>query len=334
MMRYEIHPFFCPTTIALVDDNFNFLNNLGLQLDARHAFRLFQSPIDAEAAINGCTAQPPSIKNFFSAYREREDNDESRHVIDISLSMIHREVHNPRRFEQLGVVVVDYDMPEINGVEFCRRLHNPLIKKILLTGKADERVAVEAFNDGLIDRFIRKQDEDAIVALNQAIADMQHIYFEQLEKMLSDALSVGSPRFLQDRKFAERFQHIRAELGIVEYYLTCLPDGMLMLDEIGTPYLLIVRNQENLRAIHEIAYDQAAPEELLSALRSGRVLPYFWQHNDNYSPACENWWEYLHPATEFAGEDCYLYSLIKNPGGFNFKHLVCYGEYLEQLDKK
>jgi CheY-like chemotaxis protein len=131
---------------------------------------------------------PPVVERFFSLYRHRGDKSVTRHVIDVSLDMIHREVHNEHRFEQVSVVVVDYDMPEIDGLEFCRNLKNKAIKKILLTGKADEQTAVRAFNEKTIDRFIRKQDDDVMARLNRAIAELQREHFDQIEHMLADAL--------------------------------------------------------------------------------------------------------------------------------------------------
>lgn len=334
MKPYAIQPFRFPTTVAFVDDNPAFLSNLGLQLDSRLAYRLFRSPFAALVALNGASAVPPVVERFFSLYRHRNDRSVSRHVIDVSLDMIHREVHDEHRFEQVSVVVVDYDMPEIDGLEFCRSLKSKAIRKILLTGKADEQTAVRAFNDKAIDRFIRKQDDDVMARLNRAIDELQREYFEQMEHMLADALAVGSHLFLRDPGFAERFEEIAGSLGIVEHYLCCAPDGVLMLDMAGTAYLLIVQTEEMMRGHHEIALDQCAPEELLAQLRSGRVLPYFWKTAGNYSPVYEDWRSCLHPAIEFKGRDSYLYSLVKNPDAFNLKYIHPYGDYLERLDSE
>jgi len=333
MTFYEIHPFCFPTTALFVDDNADFLANLALQLDPKLAFRFFHAPIDALVALNASTASPPSVRSFFSPYPEREDDDLSRHVVDISLKAIHREIYNEERFSQISVAVVDYGMPGIDGLEFCRSIKNPMVKKILLTGEADERVAVRAFNERVIDRFIRKQDPEAIADLNQAIGDMQDLYFGQFERLLSDALSVGSPRFLHDIKFAQRFRQIRQALGIVEYYLVCLPDGMLMFDASGASYLMIVRSEQNLIDDYHIAEDQAAPQELLDAMRKRKVIPYFWESQGFYSPQIRNWKTCLHQASEIQGNEWYLYALIKNPPGFNLKYIRCYNDYLEKLDE-
>jgi CheY-like chemotaxis protein len=335
-MTYHIQPFFFPTTVAFVDDNAPFLANLALQLDSRLAYRMFHSPFAALVALNGTSAVPPMVQRFFSLYRHRGDTSYAHHVIDVSLDMIHREVHNEERFEQVSVVVVDYDMPELNGLEFCRGIKNGAIKKILLTGKADEQVAVRAFNERIIDRFIRKQDADVMEQLNRAIDELQHEYFQQVENMLSDALAVGSHLFLRDPEFAVRFRAIHQELGIVEHYLSCTPDGILMLDASGTAHLLIVQTEEMMQGHYEIAYDLNAPAELLEELRGGRTLPYFWKTAGHYDPlyAEENWRAYLHAATEFKGREWYLYALVKNPGAFNLQYVLPYGEYLDRLDRE
>jgi CheY-like chemotaxis protein len=334
MTKHEIQPFFFPTTVAFVDDSGDFLANLSLQLDPLLAFRLFQSPIDALATLNSSGIQSsPSVKSLFSLYEGRDEFDLRRQIVDVDLDMIHREIHDDKRFDQISVVVIDYDMPQMNGVEFCRQLKNPLVRRILLTGKADERVAVEAFNEGLIDRFIRKQEPNAIDSLNQVIREMQPHYFSQIGRMLAGALAIGLYRFLKDPRFAECFNKLSDQLNIVEYYLSCAPGGMLMLDATGTSYLLLVQNEEQFRATHEIAYDQQAPDELLKTLRSGDAMPYFWKTQGNYSSIYEDWRGCLHPATKIQGDEWYAYTVVENPKGFNLKHVLFYADYLDRLDE-
>jgi CheY-like chemotaxis protein len=71
---------------------------------------------------------------------------------------IYKVIYNPRRYEEISTVIVDYDMPSMKGLEFCEKLQNPYIRKILYTGVAGEGLAIEAFNKGLIDGYIRKGD--------------------------------------------------------------------------------------------------------------------------------------------------------------------------------
>jgi len=330
-----IPPFLFPTTVAFVDDSASFLKNLSLRLDPALAFRLFDSPFAALVALNAGTGTAPSVESFFSPYRHRGETSDARHVIDLNLDLIHREVHNEQRFEQISVVVVDYDMPEIDGLEFCRQIKNRATKKILLTGKADELIAVRAFNEGIIDRFIRKQDSEVTSVLRRAIGELQRAYFSDLEQMLSDALAVGSHLFLRDAEFARRFEDIRSEHGIVEHYVCCMPDGVLMLDARGAARLLIVQSEEMLQSQYEIAYDQEAPQGLLDALRRGKSLPYFWRTGGNYSHEhAGDWQACLHPAVEFEGKDWYTYAIVKDPPTFKLDYVLAYADYLDQLDEE
>ncbi len=331
-MKQRIPPFFFPTTVVFVDDSRDFLANLSLQLDSRLAFRLFESPVDALVAINGSPAPESIIERYFSPYRHRDELSQYQHVINLDLDKIHREVYNECRFQQVSVVVVDYDMPELNGLEFCASIRDRTIKKVLLTGKADERIAVKAFNEGIIDRFIMKQDFDAAEQLNTAVAELKQAYFLQMEAMLTDALAVGSHRFLRDPEFTRRFEELTTRLDIVEHYLYTNPEGILMLDSAATPYLLVVQTEEHLFTQYEIAYDQGAPDELLAALRSNQFVPYFWKSGGTYSEDCGDWADCIYPAEEFKGAQWCSFAVIKNPPGICLHTVMSYNEFLEELD--
>ena len=274
MTSHPLPPFYFPTTCVFVDDSTDFLANLSLQLDSQLSYRLFDSPIDALVTLNTQHREMTLTQKYFSRYRYVEDFSLSNHVIDLDLSKIHREVYDEDRFAEISVAVIDYVMPEIDGLEFCRQMKNPLIRKVLLTGKADEKFAVHAFNEGLIDRFIRKNDAAALTKLNQIIVELQQEYFRTAQQPLSDTLMVGTPRFLHDRQFAALFRTLCAQHKIVEFYLCANPDGMLMLDSTGAASLLVVYTEKDLQAQYEIAFEQVAPQMLLDEFkkRQSRAL--------------------------------------------------------------
>ena len=335
MKRYEILPFYFPTTVVFVDDSASFLDNLILHIAPNLAFRLFDSVADALMTVNMDGRVMPETGRYFAPYPFPEELPYGHRAIDLNVDLIHREVHNEHRFEQVAVVVVDYEMPGIDGLEFCRNIKDPAVKKILLTGKADEKIAVRAFNEGIIDRFITKREPKATAILNEAIVEMQHSYFHYVARMLREALKIGKQAFLHDPLFAARFRQICAELDIVEYYLCGEPDGMLMIDANGRAHQLIVKTDQAMLSHFEIAHDQAAPEGLLAALKSGRMVPNFWRSRGEYSPEHQNdWTQYLHPATEFVGLQWYTYALLKQPPAFKMDYVYPYYRYLEELDAK
>lgn len=64
---------------------------------------------------------------------------------------------------QIDVVVCDYMMPEMSGVEvlgLIGRLHHDVVR-IMMTGQADRQATIRAINEGNIQRFIEKPWDDA-----------------------------------------------------------------------------------------------------------------------------------------------------------------------------
>lgn len=335
MSRYAIHPFYYPTSVVFIDDNRDFLQNLSLELDSKLAFILLTSPLRALAVLNSGKGENSLIGKFFSRHHEAEGNSLSSHVIDLDIDLIRREALNDKRFGQISVAVVDYDMPEMNGLDFCRKVQDPLVKKILLTGKADEKIAIKAFNSGLIDRFITKSDPDATANLNSAIGELQQQYFSDMERMLSDALAVGAHEFFRDPMFAMLFRELCDDLDIVEYYLCANPSGILMLAADGKSHLLIVQSREELLSEYEIALDNNAPIALLESLSSTEYIPYFWKTSGkHYDSVYADWREYLHPARAFKGKNWYYYAVIENPEALDCEQVFCYRDFLRQLDEQ
>ncbi|PKN96714.1 MAG: histidine kinase [Chloroflexi bacterium HGW-Chloroflexi-5] len=60
--------------------------------------------------------------------------------------------------KKIALVISDMDMPEMDGIEFlsCVKKINSTITRIMLTGKADLKVAIQAVNEGNIFRFLTK----------------------------------------------------------------------------------------------------------------------------------------------------------------------------------
>ncbi|MFL9961070.1 response regulator [Paraburkholderia sediminicola] len=329
---HTIKPFYFPTTVTFVDDSATFLSNLCLQLDPQLAFRLFSSPGEALEFVNSRPRPGSSDEPLFTPFRDRTDEDVAHQVIALSVNTVRKQVHNAQRFLATSVVVVDYDMPGMNGLEFCRRMTDPAVRKIMLTGKADEHIAVQSFNEGIIHRFIRKQDASAVARLNRAVRDLQNAYFDNVCQSILDTLADSEYAFLRDEALAARVAELSSSLGIVEHYLSYCPSGLLMLDSAGSAYLLIVHTSDTLRGLREIAVEQGAPAGFLSALDSRRSLPYFWQTDGHYPANCVAWESYMHPATRFSGHQEYVYAIVPNPPGLDLSHVLSYDRYLERLD--
>ena len=334
MQRFSIPTCYFPSTALFLDESHDFLLNFVLQLDEGVAYRIFDAPRKALDYIHNKRCELDLLsQHCLSEYTEAKNCPLTNHTINLDLAAIHAEVYNPYRFSEISVVVVDYAMPGMDGLEFCRRIENSNIKKILLTGQADEKLAIAAFNEGLIHRYIKKSDINAAEQITKSIFDLQLQYFQAMSDMVVRMLSVTSPSCLQDKKFAQFFRQLRDENGIIEYYLVDNSGSFFMLDDDANVSFLIVKSAEDIRLHYDLALDNGASEEILDELANGEKIPGFWWANAA-NPRWKDWSSCLVPADRFISNETYYYAYL--PGNVPFdvrqQKILSYHRYLEELD--
>lgn len=334
MHHVSIPTCYFPSTAFFVDDSRDFLLNFVLQLDESLAFRVFDSPFTALESIHKQRCELELLsQRCLSEYTEAKNCPLTNHTINLDLAAIHAEAYNPRRFSEISVVVVDYAMPGMDGLEFCRRIEDTNIKKILLTGQADEMLAIEAFNQGLIHRYIKKSDPDVASLITKSIQDLQLQYFQNMSDMVVRMLSVTSPSCLHDKQFAALFRDICRENKIVEFYLADNSGSFFMLDDDAKSSFLIVKNEADMRLYYDLALDNGASAEVLEQLFSKEYIPCFRQSN-SMTPQSTEWSTCLVPAKKYVSDETYYYAYVTGPGLFevNNETILSYHRYLDELD--
>lgn len=127
-----------------------------------------------------------------------------------------------------AVVVSDYQMPEMNGIQFLSLVQKlePDTVRIMLSGQADLEATIDAVNKGNIFRFLTKpcQTEDLTRALNDALEQYRLIKAEQelLDKTLKgsikilvDILSMTNPiAFSQSARLCTLARRLGSRMGI------------------------------------------------------------------------------------------------------------------------
>lgn len=334
MQKFSIPTCYFPSTVVFVDDSREFLMNFTLQLDDSLAYRIFDTPYGALDAIYAQQKQSEHLsQRCVSEYLESNTWPMTNQTVNVDLAAIHYEAYNPQRFAEISVVVVDYAMPGMNGLEFCRRIENSSIHKILLTGQADERTAIEAFNQGIIHKFIQKNDPNVTEQIMHCIHQLQRRYFQQMSDMVTRMLAVNSPNCLQDAKFAEFFRQLRHDNNIIEFYLTENSGSFLMLDRFANPSYLVMKNQQDLKLHYDLALDNKAPQEVLDYLSSGEKIPCFWQ-SQGYQSEWTDWSACLVPAQKLECGETYYYAYLKNNIPFDIRRnkIFSYQEYLDMSE--
>jgi len=308
-------PFYHPTSIVALDDDPLFLDSFAFHFGDEFVCNTFTQPEDAISFFEKRSPHQLPGNAFFSSETGLIDSvglAPGDQLIKMDGGLLAGLMGNAHRFEQISLLVVDYAMPGMNGVDVCRRLKGHPARKILLTGKAGEGTAVKAFNEGLIDCYLMKQMADLPRIIDQEMRQLQRKYFKAMTGSIQMALGVQEPNLTAHAGFDDYFLKLFDARGIVEYYRSTRPSGVVMITDDADLMFLVVQDAETMRSAVEIARDQSAPSELISLLESGTVLPLFPESEHMYRPElADRWRDHVWPAQRIAGTPELYVSLIQ-----------------------
>jgi CheY-like chemotaxis protein len=320
----------------MVDDNPRFLMHLSARLDSALHFKLLSDPRDALPLVD---EKALLIQVTSSALVVDEDLEIDRKDLSIfqsyqgvRLTNFLDLVENENRFNEISVIVVDYAMPGMNGIDLCRALSKHPAKKILLTGEADHRIAVDAFNEGLIHRFILKQTQEDLLCkeLNLAIDEMQNIYFSTNSRKILANLALDET--FTNPFLIKFFNQIFSQKKYMEFYLLNARGSLLLLDENGEAEIFVCENAKTLDSYALMAKDNEGSNALINALAAHTHLPYLLIAKDEDLPF-DQWENHLLPATQIPSTDLF-YALV--PGSLGLPHyflgkkVMKYADFIEE----
>ncbi len=304
-------------------------------LDERLPIHVFSSASEALTFINNQASIFDNLKGF-TDYTLLDNSDQK---ICLNIDTLHQQIYNSERFAQISIVITDYAMPEMDGLDFLRQIKHSEIKRILLTGVADEKTAVKAFNEGLIDRFFLKNAANLDWEINQVIEELQESYFALLGYPINHALLNYTGTFLTDPRFQKLFSKLRSEHDWVEYYILEQPQGILLLNSSGETSYLFISSEEEMRSRYEMAAAGYAPAKLLQILAEGKHVSWFPTDDGFYAAysSIENWQDCLYPINFFYGTNNKNHCALVTPSPLqkiDISKIGSYQDYLDNFDKK
>jgi len=317
-----------PTRVLLIDDDILALKKLDVNLDnARFTYQTFNDPLKALKFLN----DDSKLESFAQRLIRQPDEDQWQHAkLDVNIYDLMNEIYNPRRFESISTVVVDFSMPGMNGLELCEQITNPSIQKILLTGEADEHLAVQAFNRGLIHQYIKKQDPNVLETLNQALLRARRAYFSKVSQLMYDVATFSTrPTCLRDSVFINFFENLLREKNITEYYLFEMTGNFLLLDEQSRAYGFFTYNKEQLSMWHEdLPEGDTAPEHLLKDLKDHKKMICFHDKKSISIPEGKEWPKYSYPLQILGGGlEPYYYVFADNMLDIEAHRIATFGNF-------
>lgn len=257
-MTYEKIPcVYYPTIVVMLDDNMSFIENIRMTINDYENILLFNSPSVAMDFIESSASMPACLDVMESIDQDEID-------FDNVLSVDYTKLANFSNFQnQLSVLVVDYSMPEINGVEFFERIKSYKSKKIMLTGEADTTIALDAFNNGLIDRFMTKDGSNINVLLNNFICDFKKEYF-----LKSDInLFVSSFNDIKDNfDYITIFNSWASSNNIIKFHQIDDNGSMMGANASNENFIFYILSENKLKDYIDIAKENLGPKLLLDEL--------------------------------------------------------------------
>lgn len=319
----QIPCYFSPSQVVLVDDDPTILDNLIPCLDDHTSmYMAFQNPFKALDYINEQTDPIDPLIALANA-------EEWQHVrLDFNIYDLYKKVYDPNRFAQISTVVIDYHMPGINGLEFCAQTRNPNIQRILLTGDEDENIAIEAFNQGLIQAYIKKHEFEAVSKLKKAIYEAQLNYFRKLSTLTMCAATFDkSATALRDPSFTELFFNIIKENKLIEYYLHETTGTFLFLNKKGEVSSLFTFLKDQLDIISSF-HDYSGP--LFDSLKSYEKILCFHSRETVEIPPPLQWEHYVRPAQFLQGDQPYYYAYGRGGFDVNQDEILSFEQFLQK----
>ncbi len=179
------------------------------------------------------------------------------------------------------VVISDYRMPEMNGVDFLRQVCRkwPDTVRIVLSGYADTASIVSAINDGQIYKFIPKpwNDDELKVTIVNAL---ERYYLNKMNKELSEELRLKNEELERINAELERLVSEKSsKVMLLNEVLVraqninyALPVGVIGIDPDGTivqcnkeAEKLLPGNQHDILGNH---LDEKLPQEICALVKS------------------------------------------------------------------
>jgi CheY-like chemotaxis protein len=309
-------PFYHPTSILVLDDDPLFLESLDFQFSEEVSCQTFTRPDAALEHLRAQSGQHPNFARYFKDVSDMDLGSEARfgdRLLRLQLSELRSVIDDRARQQRVSVAIVDYDMPKMTGVEFCRAIRDLPVRTILLTGKAGLETAIAAFNEGVIDCFLQKQDASVTVALRREIKRLQDEYFVEIAAPINNALALQKPCFFADPSFIELLGEVMEKNGIIEHYVCAAPPGVMMRDADGNESFLLVSDVQTLNSQCEAAETHSAPADMVQLLRTRKAHAWFPTQEGLYHPDYESSWaRFIWPAQLLPGSGAWSYSFIRH----------------------
>jgi CheY-like chemotaxis protein len=257
-----------PARSVYVDDDGNFLNGIRLSVGRSHGRRFFTSQDQALS----------SLKTEIGYWRfvQQHISSSVTHALENGFGLARKLAssyfNDSRRFHLTSCLLVDYTMPRRSGLDLLRQLGHWPGRKVLLTGTADVEAGFEAFNQGLIQKFIPKSTTNLFKTMNAVSAEMHSSVCEHFGHILASTFKPEQLALLETQAVAAGIKRIVEDLDWIEYVAVSQPFGLLGMAHDGPLQWVQLETQQSLAELAELAEQNGLDQKYVGEIEDGVSL--------------------------------------------------------------
>lgn len=257
-----------PKRVIYVDDDGKLLDALRMTMQPDMAREFITSPDAALQALSQEKIYWNSIEKMLARVQEKRLDGFAE-----ANQYVGSYFRDWRRFHLTGVLIVDYNMPGLNGLELLKRINDCPARRVLLTGVADAEVAVRAFNSGLIQKFIPKNTPDLYGEIRRSSNDMHTNVCEHIGHLVRGTLRNDQIELLHDQRVIEGLLAKVNELMWTEWVVVGEPFGVLGMAHEGPLQWLQLETYDGLRSLSESMGELGYSAQDVRATANGHAIP-------------------------------------------------------------
>ena len=263
--------FYFPLKILFIDDDVELLK-------AYHHLNLPNLISTESDPINAITLVRENHIDYISIFNEVTDNNyvsslinDSDATVSFTFDNIKKLINDQNKHEKYGILVIDYKMPTMDGIQLCKQLYDLKVIKILLTGEYNPLDSISSLNNKTIDCFLPKGKADITTELIESIKYYQLEYFTEITSTFLN-ITANKFGFLADKDFIKIFNNVIRERDITSYYLMN-NTGCFLLYSNQDKYILNIYSENDLNTYCDM-YSHLPPEYINKVIKR-QLIPNF-----------------------------------------------------------
>lgn len=241
--------------VAFLDDDAQFIDALMTVLSQEASAQFFTKTAYLDEALTRTRTARQAEQALWAALGSS--------VAASQLSSAFAYLSNKGRSSVFCIIVVDHMMPGERGRDYCARHADEGLYRILLTGMADNDLAVAAFNAGDIDYFIPKQSRGLLTKLGGALRETQSRLDARAAAGLQAAADPLVIAALNEPSIRQDLTRLMSDYGVEEYIFLNQPLGISAITGDGHQLWFQLETPQSLQELANLlAESQAAPEQI------------------------------------------------------------------------